>query len=241
MSESKGVLTEYEPALSVPRKAKLDGILLGYMARRLQLTLAQLERSGGLRRSLPLVYHVQERRGQAHRIALYHPEVLLTQAPLAFVGFLSARQKLLYPSILNAIKRTDKRLVMELTAAPGILSYSSLEMRNGDWCNLVVLTDASAKSHITGSQTHQYAAYSLSHTYYAWIRLHSGVLPVGLDHMEMHVLKTRYYTFHSGQAKPSIQELAYPWPSEVEGERMAVVAENSAADASLPHREYLEV
>src|ERR1700726_2356257 len=88
MSESRSVLTVCEPELSVLRKEKLDGILLGYMTRRLQLTLGQLERLGASRRGLPLVYHLQERRGQAHRIALYHPESLLTQAPLAFVGFL---------------------------------------------------------------------------------------------------------------------------------------------------------
>src|SRR6202043_359578 len=127
---------------------------------------------------------------------------------LAFVGFLSGRQKRLRPSILSAIKRTDKRLVMELADVSGILSYSSLELRNGDWCNLVVLTDASAKRHITGSQTHQHAAYLLAQAYYAWIRLHSGVMPEGLDHMEMQLLKTRYYTFHPGQTKPSIRELA---------------------------------
>jgi hypothetical protein len=240
MSESRGILTACEPELSVLRKEKLDGILLGYMARRLQLTLSQLERLGASRCDLPLVYHLQERRGQAHRIALYHPEALLMQAPLAFVGFLSARQKQLRPSILNAIRRTDKRLVMELADVPGILSYSSLELRNGDWCNLVVLTDASVKRHITDSQTHQYAAYLLAQAYYAWIRLHSGVMLEGLDHMEMRLLKTRYYTFHPGQMKPSIRELASAQPSEVERERMALVAENTAARAGLPHRGGLE-
>jgi hypothetical protein len=238
MIESKSIATEYEPELTVLRKAKLDGILLGYMARRLQLTLGQLEKSGGLLRHLPLIYHLQERRGQMHRIALYHPEDLLAQAPLAFVGFLSARQKLLRPSILNAIKRTDKRLVMELADAPGILSYSSLELRSGDWCNLVVLADASAKRHITGTQTHQYAAYLLAQSYYAWIRLHSGVMPVGLDHMEMRLLKTKYYTFHPGQAKPTIQELSYTWPSAVERESRVIVGENSAVYAGFPFRDH---
>jgi hypothetical protein len=237
MNESNSMVTEDEPESTVLKKAKLDGILLGYMARRLQLTLDQLEKSGGLRRNLPLIYHVQERRRQMHRIAFYHPEYLLTQAPLAFVGFLSARQKPLRPSILNAIKRTDKRLVMELANAPGILSYSSLELRNGDWCNLVVLTDAGAKRQITGSQTHYYAAYMLAQTYYAWIRLHSGVMPVGLDHMEMRLLKTKYYTFHPGQPKPAIQELAYAWPSEAEEKSMALDAENSAAYPGSPFAE----
>lgn len=238
MSESKGVLTTCEPEPPMLRKVKLDSILLGYIARRLQLTLGQLEISGASRRGRPLVCHLQERRGQAHRIALYYPEVLLAQAPLAFVGFLSARQKQLRPSILNAIKRTDKRLVMELADVPGILSYSSLELRNGDWCNLVVLTDASVKKHITGSQTHQHAAYLLAQTYYAWIRLHSGVMPVGLDHMEMHFLKTKYYTFHPGQMKPSIRELAYTWPSQREsGAR--TIAPVKADPAFLPHSRWL--
>lgn len=237
MSESRGILTTCEPESRILRKAKLDGMLLGYMARRLQLTLNQLEIFDASRRASPLVYHLQERRGQTHRIALYHPEALLMQAPLAFVGFLSARQKQLCPSILHAIKRTDKRLVMELADVPGILSYSSLELRNGDWCNLVVLTDASVKRHIMGSQTHQYAAYLLAQAYYVWIRLHSGVMPEGLDHMEMRLLKTKYYTFRPGQARPSIQELAYAWPSEEEGERMAFVAENSAVCAGFPYKE----
>ena len=239
MSESKGVLTTCEPDSHMLRKAKLDGILLGYIARRLQLTLGQLEVPGVARRGLPLVCHLQERRGRKHRIAFYHPEALLAQTPLAFVGFLSARQKLLRPSILNAIKRTDRRLVMELADVPGILSYSSLELRNGDWCNLVVLTDASVKRHITGSQTHQHAAYLLAHAYYAWIRLHSGVMPEGLDHMEMHLLKTRYYTFHPGQMKPSIRELAYAWASQV-GRETSTFAEATADRAGLAQRGRLE-
>ena len=237
MSESKGIFTTCEQESHLLRKAKLDGILLGYLARRLQLTLGQLELLGASRHGLPLVCHLQERRGQAHRIALYHPEALLMQTPLAFVGFLSARQKQLHPSILNAIKQTDRRLVMELTDVPGILSYSSLELRNGDWCNLVVLTDASVKKHIMSSLTHQHAAYLLAQTYYAWIRLHSGVMPVGLDHMEMQLLKTKYYTFHPGQVKPSIQELAYAWPSQMNGEARAI-AKGTAGRAGLPQKDW---
>jgi hypothetical protein len=221
-------------------KAKLDGMLLGYMARRLQLTLGQLRALDPPRRGLPPVYHLLERGGQVHRIALYQPGALLKQTPLSFVGFLSARQKPLSPSILEGIHSADRQLVTELADAPGILSYSSLELRNGDWCNLVVLADTSAKVHITGSQTHQHAAYSLAHAYYAWIRLHSGVMPVGLDHMEMHLVKTRYYTFHPGQAKPTIRELAYTWPSEVVSERKALVREDTEASTGFPYRERSE-
>src|SRR2546426_481732 len=83
-----------------------------------------------------------------------------------------------------------------------VLRYSSLELRNGDWCNLVLLSDAGAKTHIKGSEMHKYAAYHLAHSYYEWIRLHNGVMPEGLDHMEMQLQKTKYYTFQAGQQRP---------------------------------------
>ena len=72
--------------------------------------------------------------------------------------------------------------------------------------NLVLLSDAEAKTYIKGSEMHKYAAYRLAHSYYEWIRLHNGVMPEGLDHMEMQLQKTKYYTFQAGQQRPSIRE-----------------------------------
>jgi hypothetical protein len=139
-------------------------------------------------------------------------ENLCLQKPLAFVGFRSARQKQLRPSIVQAIQRTDKQLVEELADASWVLSYSSFELRNGDWCNLVLLNDDGAKMRIKGSETHTYAAYHLAQAYYEWIRLHQGIMPEGLDHIEMQLLKTRYYTFQPGQRTPSIRECIYEPP-----------------------------
>ena len=59
---------------------------------------------------------------------------------------------------------------------------------------------------------HKYAAYRLAHSYYEWIRLHNGVMPEGLDHMEMQLQKTKYYTFQAGQQRPSIREFIYELP-----------------------------
>jgi len=100
----------------------------------------------------------------------------------------------------------DKKLIKELISNPGILSYSSLELRNGDWCNLVVLNDAGAKTHIKSNSTHIHAAYHLAHRYYEWIRLHNGIMPEGLDHTEMQLQKTKYYTFQTKQQRATMQE-----------------------------------
>jgi hypothetical protein len=112
-------------------------------------------------------------------------------------------------SFLKAIQKADRQMVEKLADAPRILSYSSLELRNGDWCNLVVMTDADVKMHIKGNETHKHAVYQLAHSYYEWIRLHSGVMPEGLDHMEMRSQKTRYYSFHAPETRPVVRELVY--------------------------------
>src|SRR5438067_12986799 len=84
-------------------KGKLDIIVLRYIPHRLHLTLHQLDPPASLRRTRSQVYKLQERGGRTHRIAIYQPEKLLAQVPLSFVGFISARQKLLRPSIIQAI------------------------------------------------------------------------------------------------------------------------------------------
>jgi len=126
-----------------------------------------------------------------------------------FVGFISRKQKQLDPSIVDEIHFIDQKLVAELIDHPSVLSYSSLELHTGIWCNLVLLSDNEAKTRFQSTQTHAYAAYQLAPRYYEWIRLHSGIMPDGLAYETMRVQKTRYYTFQPTQHGPSIQELVY--------------------------------
>jgi hypothetical protein len=192
---------QQDPGQSDVRKGMLDLILLRYMARRLHLTLRQLEQPANPRNSQTWPYRMQERHGRTHRIAIYQPQELLVKLPLSFVGFVSRKRRQLSLSIIKAIEKVDKVLIEELAEAPGILSYSSLELQNGHWCNLVLLRDDTAKMHLKSSSTHKYAAYDLAHSYYEWIRLHNGVMPEGLDHMEMLLQKTKYYIFHPSQQR----------------------------------------
>ena len=191
------------------RKGNLDLVILKYMARRLDLTLRQLDQDEGQLPAQPLLYQLRERRGRNHRIVIYRQQELFQRRPFAFVGFISKRKRCLQPSILEEIQQADKKLVAELIHAQGILSYSSLELPYGDWCNLVMLADSSARTRIKQTETHTHAAYQLAHEYYDWIRLHSGTMPEGLDDMEMRLLKTKYYTFYADQPRPSVRELIY--------------------------------
>lgn len=173
-------------------KEKRDLLVLKYMTRRLNGILRQLEPPTTTE---PLLYLLPERHQRTHRVLLYRKQELLSGIPLLFVGFLSGRQKGMDPEVVEAIHAADRQIVEDLTHNTALLSYSSLQLRNGEWCNLVIMRDASAKARLRNSTLHCHAAHHLAHSYYAWIRLHNGTMHQGLDHTEMHVLKTKYYTF----------------------------------------------
>jgi hypothetical protein len=191
------------------KKDKLDLIVLRYMARRLHLILHQLDTPIPTISDQPFIYHLPERYGRMHRIAIYKYQELLFRSNFTFVGFISHKQKNLQPHIIAEIEATDRKLVNELVGNPGILSYSSLELRNGDWCNLVVMNNANAKTHLKNTKTHTYAAHQLAGHYYEWIRLHNGIMSEGLDHTEMHLQKTRHYSFTVAQQRPAMREENY--------------------------------
>ena len=188
-------------------KGKLDLIVLRYLARRLHLILRQLDSPTTQRE--PLIYLLPERRGRIHRAVIYKYQELSLERRFTFVGFVSRKQKNLCSSVKRDVQMVDQKLIKDLVGSPGILSYSSLELRNGDWSNLVVMSDANAKAQIKGTLTHAYAAYQLAHRYYEWIRLHNGILAEGLDHTEMLLQRTKYYTFQETQPRPTLFERTY--------------------------------
>jgi hypothetical protein len=189
------------------RNAHRDLIILKYMAWRLHAICYQLHQSE--EQETKQFHRIQERGGRSHRIVIYQQQELLQQRSFPFVGFISKRKKELQSQVVEAIQQTDAQLVPELVDIPGVLSYSSMQLLGDDWCNLVILDDIRAKTHIKSSQTHQHAAHNLAHGYYEWIRLHSGTMPAGLDPTEMQLLSTKYYIFHPGQQRPSLRERTY--------------------------------
>lgn len=184
-----------------------DLVLLRYMAQRIYITLYLLDRP--ISTAQPLLYYSEEGHKYIHRIAIYHPQELLLNNSLDFVGFVSSKQKPGSQPVIEEIRIVDKKLVAELVGTPGLLSYSSMELRDGNWCNLVLFSSTETKTHIKNSETHAYAAYQLSPRYYDWIRLHNGIMPAGLACNDMLLRKTKYYTFHAAHEKPTIREVTY--------------------------------
>jgi hypothetical protein len=188
-------------------RGNVDLLVLKYMAQRLRLALYQLDQT--LYTSSPLLHYVQERRERTHRIALYRYQELFLHSAFPFVGFVSRRHRGLSQWVIDEIQKVDALLIEEILANVGILSYSSLQLSNGDWYNLVIMQDVAAKAHIKQNRTHNYAAYHLATHYYEWIRLHNGLFLEGLDSTRMLLYKTRYYIFQEVQQRPFIGEYTY--------------------------------
>jgi hypothetical protein len=211
-------------------KGRLDLIVLRYMAHSIQLILLK----EAVVTHMPLLSYSRERRGRMHRIAIYDQQGLQEQQDLAFVGFVSRKQQPLSASILEDIYEVDRKLVVELVGTPGMLSYSSLELRTGNWYNLVLFNDPITKRHIRDSETHKYAAYQLAPRYYEWIRLHNGIMPGGIARCELVLQKTNRYTFLMNSLRPIVRELTYENVTLEDTSPRCATSENRHTEPLLP-------
>jgi hypothetical protein len=202
---SSDVLDEHSP----PRdeENEQDIILLRYMSQRINITLYLLHEPTDT--SQPLLYYLEEGQKYTHRIAIYSPQELLLNNKLDFVGFISRKLQPADSQVLEEIRAIDKELIVELINTPGLMSYSSLELRDGRWCNLVLFSGPELKMHLKKSETHAYAAFQLSPRYYDWVRLYNGIMPGGLALNAMLLQKTTHYKFHGPHEKPTMRELTY--------------------------------
>ncbi len=196
-----------EHPLPGDKENEQDIILLRYMAQRINITLYFLDEPADP--SQPLLYYLEEGQKYTHRIAIYNPQELLLNNKLDFVGFISRKLQPGDSQVIEEIGAVDKKLIVELINTPGLMSYSSLELRDGRWCNLVLFSGPALKMHLKKSETHAYAAYQLSPRYYDWVRLHNGIMPGGLVRDEMLLQKTTFYQFHGPHDQPKMRRLTY--------------------------------
>ena len=134
-----------------------------------------------------------EPQGRQHRVIVFDRDGLLHSGALTFVGFFGIRRHSADFSILSAV---DGELVDELYYSPHMLSYSSLELSNGEWVNFVLMRGPEGLSHWASSARHSHAARTLAPSYYTNVCLHIGVLPYGLDPVHpLRIDRTRQLAF----------------------------------------------
>lgn len=205
-------------AWPVFNKRVSDTRVLQHMARALYLTLNTPGERVDQEQSL--IFFAQEKRGRAHRIVIYHADDLAPGHDLPFVGFISRKNQPVVPAISAEIEQLDRQLVAELASAPGVLSYSSLQLRTGNWYNLAIFGDAGAKTIFHRLVTHTYAAHQVAPLYYEWIRLHHGIMVGTLADGRMHLHYTRYITFDEQRA-PVVRLVVHQLTEGEEGKEHA--------------------
>jgi hypothetical protein len=106
------------------------------------------------------------------------------------------------------LEEANADLVLEFRNYPGILSYSSMELVDGNWANLVLHDRPEAREDWRASQRHADAATRLSPLFYRTVRIHNGVLPRGVaGNGRIIIQRTKYWDFRGARVWQAVREL----------------------------------
>jgi hypothetical protein len=140
-----------------------------------------------------------------HRAIVCDPRRLGDGRDLVWVGFFAVKRRDRDPAPLTVM---DDELIGEFPAHPDVLSYSSLELPDGDWGNLILLDGDRARERWREGERHAYAARELAPRHYTDVRLHQGVLPGGVGGGREPVLRrTKYYDYRGAVTWRAEREL----------------------------------
>ena len=144
-------------------------------------------------RPRPIVVHQPRAEQWTYRLVIVRPEALRAKRTLTFVGFLGQRRDDADEELAHEF---DRSLVAEIPDYPGLLSYSTMALISGNYSNLVLFTDPTAKQQWSRSRAHAQAVNRLAPDYYLSVRLYNGILPRGIHtSRELRVKRVKYYDY----------------------------------------------
>jgi hypothetical protein len=174
-----------------PDQTTADLATLAYMLERLRDAVQSPANAAAA--EPPVTLGLAEPDGNAHSVVLARPEALRQAPDLFVVGFFGFRRPEADPLPIFGV---DEELIREFIAHPGVYSYSRLQLREGNWGNMVVLGDPQARYYWMTSELHTYAVRELAPKYYRTVRLHNALLSGGLfGRGDLSVVRTRYYDY----------------------------------------------
>jgi len=143
----------------------------------------------------PIIWYVH---GLKRRIVPCDLDRLVSGRDLEVVGFFGSRRLTSEGGLApgeDPIDGLDAGLTAEFRNHPGIASYSTIEMVDGFWSNLVLHSVPSDAEVWRGSEVHR-GAVALSPTLYRDVRIHNGRLAGGVDSTNEIVLHhTKYWDY----------------------------------------------
>ena len=136
--------------------------------------------------------------GLTRRIVVCDAGRLHAHRKLCAVGFFAERR----PDIdITPLEEANAAIVAEFAKYPGILSYSSVEVRPGHWANMVLHDDPVDPEYWRKSALHAKAANLLSPVHYSNVRIHNSELTSGLFDNPQIVVKQIKYFDYAGESK----------------------------------------
>lgn len=136
--------------------------------------------------------------GLTHSVLICDEHRLRRHQRPCLVGFFGERHIHLDQTPLD---EANTAIVGEFSKYPGILSYSSMELPDGHWANLVLHDDPVDREYWRKSKLHAEAVRVLSPVHYRNVRIHNGELVGDLfGSPEIRILRTKYYDY-SGETE----------------------------------------
>lgn len=165
-----------------------DLALLNYLLQDLR-SLVRLMAQGGVRIEPYeiITWTVHE---LLRRTVVCDPAGLLEHADVQMVGFLGDRRP---ECNTTALDQVEIQLLDDFRSYPGILSYSSVELVDNQWANLVVHREPEDREKWREGHTHVYAAEDLAPQIYSDVRIHNGCIAGGPIGSETVVIETTKY------------------------------------------------
>lgn len=143
--------------------------------------------------------------GLARRTVICDPDSLMQPKLVHMVGFFGNRRA---NSDLEMIEIEEVGLIDEFRGYPGILSYSSVELVDGYWANLVVHSSRDDREIWRGSQIHAHAAERVAPEIYTGVRIHNGYIDGGPVGTETVVIEsTKYWDYEVSPTWHAIRPL----------------------------------
>ena len=138
----------------------------------------------------PILWEVH---GLRRRTVVCRPDEIRLRERVCVVGFFAERRDDIdYVSL----EELEMSLLLEFRQYPGILSYSSIELVDGYWANLVVHSDPIDRQEWRRSEVHAHAAERIAPQIYTDVRIHNGYLDGGAIGTETVVIEsTKYWDY----------------------------------------------
>lgn len=180
-----------------------DYAILSYLLEDLRGVFATTAVEPRLEAHQPIEWSVH---GRKRRIVVCDLNALRSaRREMCVVGFFGERH---LDRDATPLEEANADLVLEFRDYPGILSYSSMELADGNWANLVLHDRPEARERWRASQRHADAATRLSPLFYQTVRIHNGVLPRGVaGRGRILIQRTKYWDFRGTRTWQAVREL----------------------------------